>query len=152
MKLTEEQKKIVEDNHNLVYWYANMKSLDIEEWYDLLSIELCISASKYDSERGSFANYFKLRADGLVYKEIQKKIKAGSSVTYIDAVASNDIDLLEDELSVSEWLDKHEFSDILKLKLQGYTQKEIADIIGLSQSYVSQVLRKAKGEYYETNR
>ena len=31
--LTEEQKRLVEENHNLIYWYCHKYNLNIEEYY-----------------------------------------------------------------------------------------------------------------------
>jgi len=60
MKLTPEQSQIVADNHDLIYWYANMKHLDCEEWYDLLAIALCQAVIKHDPQRGTLATYFNM--------------------------------------------------------------------------------------------
>lgn len=155
MKLTEEQAKLVEENHNLIYWYANMKHLDLEEWYDLLAIELCNTVLKYNPERGSLANYFKLRADGLTQKEYKKKQalkRSGTTIQYIDEVTSNDpADSMENMLELDEFMDS-ENRDILRLKSYGYPQEEIANMLGVSQSYVSKILKKLKKVYYETYR
>ena len=40
MKLNDEQRGVVEENHQLIYWYAHRRHLDLEEWYDLLAIRL----------------------------------------------------------------------------------------------------------------
>ena len=60
MILTKEQQKMVEENHDLIYWYANIKKLNLENWYDLLAIELCGVVLKYNPKKGSLSNYYKI--------------------------------------------------------------------------------------------
>lgn len=150
MKLTSEQQNLVSENHNLIYWYASLAHLDLEEWYDLLAIELCHTIIKYDPSRGSIANYFKLRCDGLVYKEYKKSQsmkRNGTTTSYIENIHTiTEEDWLE-EIEFKEWMDI-ENGDILKLKSQGFTQSEIARELGVSQSYISKILKKFKKEYY----
>lgn len=149
MKLTETEQKVVEDNHKLIYWFANLKGLDIEEWYGLLAIELCKSVIKHDESRGSLSNYYKMRCDTLLKKEYEKsqsQKRANNGIfelqDYQSVGTSNDI---EDYLT-SQDIFNSEFRDILELKFQGYSQKEIADKLGLSQSQISKILRKVRDE------
>lgn len=140
MVLTEEQSRQVAENEKLIYWYINHKGLELSEWYGLLAIELCKTIVKYDSSQGSLANYFKIRCDGVVAKEFRKskaKKRLHFPVEYADDMMGEcaDIKLVE----LLSWV-KGEESDILNLKLQGYSQKEIANMIGVSQSYVSRIL------------
>ena len=48
-------KKLVEENHNLIYAYCHKYNLAIEEYYDILAIGLCKAAMSYDRE---FRNEF----------------------------------------------------------------------------------------------
>ena len=145
--LTEEQKLMVEQNHNLIYWYISLSNLDIDEWYDLLAIELCYAVQKYDPERGSLGNYFKLRADDMVYKEYRKRLtqkRKMSEVQLNENLESDEfVDDLESELDNMDWVND-ENREILKLRLQGFSQNEIAEKIGLSQSFVSKELKRIK--------
>lgn len=150
--LNEEQEKLVEENHKLIYWYIKIRHLDIEEWYDLLAIELCHTIMKYDSEKGSISNYFKLRADGLVskeYKKSQSQKRANETISYIENVhyVVHDTQMTE-ELELKEWMEINN-KDILNLKSQGYTQSEIANQLNVSQSYISKILKKARKDYYD---
>lgn len=149
MKLTEEQQRIVEENYKLIFWYANMKHLNLEEWYDLLAIELCYAVMKHKVEKGSLSTYFKLRADGLVYKESKKARtlkRTCTEVGFIENIHSNR-ETTDELLELEEWVGV-ENKDIIRMKYDGYTQTEIAREIGVSQSYVSKVLRKTKEDYY----
>ena len=55
--MTEEQKRLVEQHHNLIYWYLNKKKMSINEWYDILAIALCNAVISYDSDICEFATY-----------------------------------------------------------------------------------------------
>lgn len=154
MKLTEEQSQKVADNHNLIYWYINYASLDFEEWYDLLAIELCYTVQKWEESRGSLGNYFKLRADGLVYKERRKAMAKKRLVNKVEYIDEIDYDLpsvhMEDNLDFEEWLNG-EFGQIIKMKYEGYSQTEIALHLGVSQSHVSKTLKKIRRDFHEVN-
>lgn len=148
MKLTEKQREIVEKNHNLIYWIAHMKNLDLEEWYDLLAIELCLTIPSYDDTKGSLSNYYKVRCDNLIMKEYKKQRRQKRS--------HNGLLPMDREYPVEENLDFHiymneilddENSTIIKLRVDGYTQSEIAEILGVSQSHVSKVINKIRSKY-----
>ena len=55
MKLTEEQRKLVEDNHWLIYWYAKYNNLNVEEFYHHLAMGLCRAAKGYNDKKGKFS-------------------------------------------------------------------------------------------------
>lgn len=150
MKLNDAQRKMVEDNHNLIYWYISRHNLDINEYYDLLAIELCHTAMKHDESRGSFANYFKLRVDGRIrneYRDTQAQKRLHTKVALLDNLHTivDDCDLL-DVIELTDLIDG-ENGDIVRLKIEGYSQSEIADILGTNQSRVSKILKKIKQDY-----
>lgn len=152
MTLTKEQQDCVADNHNLIYWYINLKHLDTNEWYDLLAIELCYSVVKYNSEKGSLSNYFKMRADNLVRKEYSKsqlkKNKTAPPLEFFDDIYDShcqDDMILRCEL---ETLFAGENGDIFRMRADGYTQVEIAAHLGVTQSYISKIIDKKRKEFY----
>lgn len=156
MKLTDNQRAIVSENHSLIYWYANsVRHLDLDDWYDLLAIELCLTVQKFDADKGSsLANYFKVRCDNLVAKEWAKtKLKKNAHNGHVELEDYKHH--ITDEVDVDFNMDiqnlfEGEFGEILKLKSKGYTQVEIADILGVTQSYISKVLSKLRKEYYDS--
>lgn len=152
-KLTDIERQMVEDNHNLIYWYANKKNLDLDEWYDLLAIELCKTVRKYNQDRGSLSTYFKLRADIMVYRKLQEKYRSGELYDYeIDESQHCDeavevFDKVDSDIALESLLDSLETDRdrlIIKMKLDGYTQKEIAEETGLTQQGVGWVLRRVR--------
>ena len=151
MKLTEAQSKLVEDNHNLIYWYMNRRGLDNDEWYGLIAIELCKTAMKYDETLGAFSTYFKVCADNIVSKEFSKA--SNRFATRVDCYAPDDMLALTDDSSleeevVIEELIESDWRGIVRLKMQGYTQVEIAEKLKCSQGYVSRILARLKKEFY----
>ena len=54
--LNDQQRKLVEDNHNLIYYFLKGKNLSldaVEDWYGLCAIGLCKAALIYDSTKGT---------------------------------------------------------------------------------------------------
>lgn len=45
--LTDEERKLVEDNHELIYKVADSIGADIEDCYDIFAISLCHAAQNY---------------------------------------------------------------------------------------------------------
>ena len=48
--MTDEQRKLVEDNHSLIYLVINNMGLSVEDNYDIAAIGLCNAAIGYDSK------------------------------------------------------------------------------------------------------
>lgn len=58
LPLNEEQRELAAQNHNLIYSFAHSHYLDLEEFYDILAIALCIAAREFDPNRGcKFSSY-----------------------------------------------------------------------------------------------
>lgn len=56
-KLTQEQSKLVEENHNLIYGFLHKYNLEYEEWYDLCAIGLINAAMTYKVTNKDNANF-----------------------------------------------------------------------------------------------
>lgn len=71
--LTDEQRKLVEDNYKLVFYVIRkMKLQDADEWTGVASIGLCNAAKHYDPKKGEFCTF----ATWCIKNEIIKEIKA----------------------------------------------------------------------------
>lgn len=156
MKLTESQSKLASENHNLIYWYCNLKHLDIEEYYDLLAIELCKSAIKFNPDRSSFSTFFKVNADNMLVNEYvktkrQKRVHYDAEYDESKHEESHKTDDTLLMLSLEQSLGTEDFY-IMRMKIQGLTQNEIADSIGVSQSYVSQSIKRIRKELKSIDR
>lgn len=55
--MTEEQKKIAEENHKLIFDYLWRKGLSVDDYYDIAAIALCRAAMTYDGESSKFSTY-----------------------------------------------------------------------------------------------
>ena len=150
-KLTEEESVLVAENHNLIYWIAHFKGLNLDEWYDLLAIELCATIRHYNPSRGSLSNYYKMRVEGLMSKEYRRSTRQKRipmEQMYDMELQSDDASTDDYELSdLLDWIDNSEYKQVIKLKAMGYTQKEIGDEIGFSQTYISFILKEVRKQY-----
>lgn len=169
--MTEEQKKLVEENHNLIYSCLRRNGWQVEEYYDVAAIALCNAAMNYNSEHGSpFVTYAWSCMMYAVFKEIDKancdkripsdKLSSinrvmynnehGEQVEFLEIVRSND-DLENDSIlraSVDEFLNNEKMTDrdreICKLLIMGYEHTEIAKMYGCSRSNISMIKMKFK--------
>ena len=152
MVLTEQQKELVEKNHNLIYWVLNKYNLEMSEYYDLLAIELCHTIMKYDSKKGSLSNYYKMRCDSLLKREYAKQSANKNSNNGLYPLT--DYNDGADELNVEDIVELEdmfngEYGEILRMKAHGYNQSEIAEHFGCTQSYVSKLLSKLREDFYD---
>lgn len=156
IKLTVEERDIVELNHNLIYGYANRKGLDLDEWYGKLAILLCKSVKLWQPNRGSLSTYFYMRADTLVMLDHKMrnyhKRKANEFVEELDLevleleVLDDSFDDLKEKKILREIMDCGN-EEIIQLRYEGYTQEEIADKMGVTQPTISRLLEKTLLEY-----
>ena len=152
MRLNDSERTMVEENHNLIFWIINMYKLEASEYYDLLAIELCHAVRKYNPEKGSLSNYYKIRCDSVLKREYAKNSALKNThnglfplTDYNEGVDEMNV---EDIVELEQLLDG-EYGQILRMKLHGYNQSEIAEHFGVTQSYVSKLLSRLKGEFYD---
>lgn len=154
MRLSPEQQKMVEENHKLIFWYIHLKGLSVKEWYDIFAIELCETVYEYNEELGSLSNYFKMKCDQRLANEYKRQFtdKRSHNGMYPihDMEIENDMDDIEEYVHIRDSLDI-ESDRILKMRYYGYTQQEIADELGLSQSTISNILKEIRDEYEKYN-
>ena len=55
--ITEEQKKLAEENHNLIYRFLSKYNLSIDDYYDIAAIGLCKAAMTFDKSKSKFSTY-----------------------------------------------------------------------------------------------
>ena len=165
--MTEEQKKLAEENHSLIYFYArkyHISKKDFEDMYGILAIGLCKAARDYDESRGSA---FSTVAMGYMLNECRNayrcdKYKNGKlnicSYNNIFPLSDDDgtaeyINVIEGKSDVWDDINLIEFNQfneqlrkIAYLSYLGYNQQEIAKEMGITQSLVSRKLKKIRKE------
>ena len=169
--MTDEQRKLVEDNHNLIYSFLQSCCLSIEECYDLAAIGLCKAAMHYKNDIGLFSTLAYKCMRNEIGTEFRKKTAdkylPENLVTSYDAELHNDngdvcnlLAYIPDDTNVETEALSNLFLEnyikrlkdrdklIIKLFSLGYTQKEIGKIVGCSQPEVSRVKSRMK-RYFE---
>ena len=163
MKLTEEQKKLVEENHNLIYWFARKKHIDIEEYYDILAQGLCMAAYHYDPSKCSFSTYAYLCMNTEMHVEYRKtlrksEIPQGNIFHYENAWQLSDL-IPTNEKTENKVIDRISYENLISLLndilndkdkevigyiLNGLTMREIAKIEGTSHQAIHNRMKKIR--------
>lgn len=165
-RLTDEQRELVSENHNLIYSFAKKKGLDLSDFYDILAIGLCQAGRTYALDRGcSFSTYAYFCMENEYKQYIRqssavKRISDFQIISYEDLLEPNEVnsseilDVLEDtnpkrdisEVYVKDFLnalnDRERF--VLSAVMSGYAQKDIAKVLRVSQAQVSRIKTKIK--------
>lgn len=71
VKLTVEEKKMVEDNHNLIYWFCKKNKLNEDDWYDIMAIALIKAAKSYKTNKTKFSTY----ATTIMHNEMVRELE-----------------------------------------------------------------------------
>lgn len=162
-KLTPEQAKLVEDNHNLIYHVLLKYHWDIDKYYGIAAIGLCNAAKMFDPTKGiKFSTYACIAIKNQVlYDKRKRQLPIDFSLDerfYINDKGDNASkgDLIEDstnliddvifELALKETLGKldEKHRRTLELKMQGVDQTTIGEMEGITQGSVSRRLKRIK--------
>jgi RNA polymerase sigma factor (sigma-70 family) len=163
--MTDKQKKMVEENHNLIYAFLQKYHLPVEEWYGMAAIGLCRAAMTFKENVSSFSTYAYRCMFTAVMQEKRKETHAktipnhmifyyqtelndsdGNTACFMDFIPS--IDDVEGDTIAKVIFE--EFNEILKprdkavfqMLQDGYTQREIGSMVGCSQTQVSRIKKK----------
>lgn len=163
MKLTEEQKKLVEENHNLIYWFAKKYHVPIEEYYDVLAQGLCMAAYHYDPSKCSFSTYAYLCMNTEMHVEYRKtlrksEIPQGNIFHYENAWQLSDL-IPTNEKTENKVIDRISYENLISLLndilndkdkevlthiVNGLTMREIAKIEGTSHQAIHNRMKKIR--------
>lgn len=167
--MTEEQKKLATKNHNLIYWYIHKKNLNVDVWYDIFAIALCKAVIGYDdSKNNKFSSYTVAVMENEYNMECRKSIAKRRTcdklVSLDEAIQSNDSgknttrhECITNGLTAWDEVIPYNISGLLsqrqllvvKFRLLGYTQCEIADILNCSQPQITRLLQQIKTKLKE---
>ncbi len=172
--LTEEQRQLAADNHNLIYSFAKFRGLDLEEYYGILAIGLCKAAKAYDKTQGTkfsilaYVCMFNECKQQWILENRKKRIPQELIISYdsyvTDPISGNRLyfsEILigsEDvQYDITQDLVKHFYDGltdneklILKLLTISNNENAIADRLRVSRQYVNktkQTLRKKWNKY-----
>lgn len=94
--LNEHSKKLIKENHNLIYGFLRDYDLDIDEYYSIAAIGLCNAANSYNNQESKFSSYAYFCMRNEVLKEIRtqnyKKRLINKKVISYDNDIFNDTD------------------------------------------------------------
>lgn len=183
VKLTTEQYKLVEDNYKLVYSfvykhgkYYNLIGYDFDDLVSIASLGLIKAAQTFKQDRNTKFSTYAYYAMDTEFKREFRALKSNKrskdrELLYLNSVNIGDktqdnisfIDSIKDENNTYyNYIDliqslKHELDErqkiVLDLTMKGYKQKEIKQILKVSQPQVSriwnEIKQKARSIYYE---
>lgn len=153
MRLDDNQRKKVEENHNLIYSFLNHKSLDCTEYYGLIAESLCKAVKLHDCSKGNLSTLFFSIANNDLQNEWRKDKmmkRQGENIPLDEELISVTYDL-EDRVHTSkikQQLLESEYGEVVQMRFDGYLQHEIAEKLGITQGTVSRLLGEV-GELYE---
>lgn len=171
--LTNEQKELVTENHNLIYAYAHKKDISLDEYYGILAIGLCKAAKAFDKSKGEFSTiaYRCMENELCTYwKSMQSKstIPEDLILSYDNGDYDNQNNFLENypdcqaSESVMYAIISSEFieslndkeKEVVNLLMDGLTHREIANKLECKRQnigyYVKQIRNKAN-DYLNNN-
>lgn len=149
VQLNDEQRKLVEDNHNLIWWFIHYKCPSapyIDDIYGMLAIVLCNCALKYDPEKGAFSTLV-TRAFSNIVARYWRLAKMAPRAIHLEDMMSLDFEYShgEDVCTPKEFIpDKHNPGyDMAELRVL-YAQTEMTPMQRTVMYY------KLYGEYTDT--
>lgn len=143
MRLTTEQAKIAEENHNLIYKFINVNNLDESEWYGCIAECLLRAIYTYNKDYGKLSTHFYNIASRELISTLRKQKDFLGFYNNIEESEESRNDLIfniEDYLS---FLDKEDVK-IASFLEAGYKQSEIARKLEISQPAVHKKIIKIR--------
>lgn len=162
MVLTDEQRQLVSKNHNLIYQFAKVKQLDLEEHYGTLAIGLCRAASLFDPGRGVKFSTFAWKCMETEYAHYLKHLHGAKHVpehlvlsydvqlisnrgtegaTFLDVITSRHYHQRFDHTAAEVQSFRRSLSErqqtVFDLMMSGYRADVIAQQVGCSRQHVS---------------
>ena len=168
--MTSEQKQLVIDNHNLIYYILKLHGIDdFDDWYDIAAIGLCNAALSFDDSKGKFASYACACMEHQLCKEFNKMNRHKRIPTSVlqsleaevsDTDGLNLGDMLEggDPNPEDEIIAKLIYSKLLHILtptqleyleycMLGYNQFDISKKMGVSRTRVYAIRQQINNKY-----
>lgn len=160
-RLTDEQRKLVEDNYKLIFHFMRYNGLtenDIIDWHGEAAVWLCRAAMHFDPtrSRAKFSTYaYMTMYYNMVRLKSAKRIKTVSLDYDYEDADDNLLNLISDHCDPLETLCFQEAIEEVESKLSkrdkeilamviccGKTQEEVAQIYGIKRAAVGMVCHK----------
>ena len=164
--MTEKQRQLAAENHQLIYSFLHKYDYDIEDFYDLAAIGLCKAARSYKDSMGNFSTLaykcmFNEIAHYFVNQGAARRVPSHLIMHYDAKIHSDDEGEFSEILNCMNCDNGFEndaitdiLIDICKVKLtdrdrivfemlmDGYTTREIGKVIGCSNMNITNIRRK----------
>lgn len=167
--LSKSQQKLVSENHNLIYSFANQRGINLTEYYDVLAIGLCKAAIIYDENKYKFST-LAYTAMNNEYRQELRKLTASKTIPQdkivpIDAKVKSDKGdvftsvvntIPDDSVCVEDTalnnvmhysLDhrlRNDERQILSMLMDGMSQSEIAQKMNISRQWISVKIKRIR--------
>lgn len=148
--LTDAQRKLVEENHNLIYSFMKSRNLAASDFYDICAIGLCKAAQKYNPKRAHFSVMaYRVMANEVShqysYSGCEKRGNHAVNVSFDNSLdqtlkSYDDYSDCEFESDIEGLTDREK--KLLRLHYKyGYTYAELAKVYKCSPQNLSQTAR-----------
>lgn len=168
VRIPEENRKLAEENHNLIYWFLKQYHLDPEEYYDIVALGYCYAAATYNPEKSKFSTYAHVamhhkvamhrrsqsaQKNTAILYSLEFSVSEDETLSLKDMLSErdNDIETFDTLHTIKQYAEKLSSRDkeIFFRKINGAGQQEIAKKVGFSQANVSRILKRINNELKE---
>lgn len=163
--LDKSQQILVEQNHNLIYGFAQKRNLDIDEYYGLLAISLCKAAEVYQESKGKFSTFAYMVMENDLNKhwrtmQNQKSIPQEMIVSYDAENESSDTPYLESIVVDNNDMDfQMQYNDMLaqmnstekiicQMLMDGAKQSDILKRLNITKRQYEYIKQKLRNKYH----
>jgi RNA polymerase sigma-70 factor (ECF subfamily) len=162
-ELTENEQNFASDNHYIVERFLRHKHLDQDEYYDIVIFGYLRAVKNYvqrgDLQKYSFSTiaYFNMKCTlSNYYDKKQRRMKIAHFVSIDRPVYEDGLSITEYAIKpdlVAEYLEAEnmwnsivsnipgKYVDVLRMKVEGYSNIEIAKIKGVSSQYIYYIMK-----------
>jgi len=161
-KLSSQQRKMVEDNHELIYRFLKHYGLSEDEYYDVAALGLCRAGLYYQENKGMKFSTFAFQLMKQTWSKVLDKSQSDSF--YISFQLSENDSLIYSQQTICEYSDvincmalfqfltninNRNHKKALFLLAEGKTRSVVADECGLTPNAISFMRRYYKQQYLQ---
>ena len=151
-------KDLISNNMKLIYKYCARYGIKDKDTMQDLFVNLCEKVNNFDPNKAKFSTFVYMCCDNYLKNRhncnsMQKRNTDNINIIHINTKENGEIEIadkhrFEDDIVFNDMLnDKIKNTmhrKMFKLKMEGYTLKEIGEIVGYSKQYIQQTLNKYK--------